>query len=119
MDSMSAFIMGEANRGKEMRVFDWNKAAELIRDRKPSVVVAGLASDMEWTAGRIFENGKIVDDDYAYLASTWAIPVIVLDGDEVDCFVMESTIPKEWTGDPAKLCWPESARNILVEANNG
>lgn len=43
MDTMSAFAKGEANRGKELMVFDWDKAAQLISERKPSVASAGLA----------------------------------------------------------------------------
>lgn len=55
MNTMAAFAMGEANRGKERMVFDWDKAAEIIRDRKPKWAIAGLQRDMEWTSGMIYE----------------------------------------------------------------
>lgn len=35
MNTWVAFAMGEANREKELMVFDWDKAARLIRERKP------------------------------------------------------------------------------------
>jgi hypothetical protein len=47
MDTMRAFAMGEANRGKELKVFDWEKAARLIRERSPESVWAGLSGDWE------------------------------------------------------------------------
>jgi hypothetical protein len=70
MDSWSAFAKGEANRGKELMVFDWVKAAKLIKERKPIIASAGLCSDWEWTGGTIYENGKPVkkEDTYTYLA---------------------------------------------------
>lgn len=30
MNTLDAFVMGKANRDKEMMVFDWDKAARLI-----------------------------------------------------------------------------------------
>ena len=42
MNTWAAFAMGEANRGKEMMVFDWDKAARLIGERKPECASAGL-----------------------------------------------------------------------------
>lgn len=113
MDTMSAFAMGQANRNKELKVFDWDKAARLLCERSAANAVAGLASDMEWTSGTILRDGAIVDDSYTYLASTWATPVLVIDGEEIDCYRMESECPAEWTGDKAKVVWPESARVIF------
>lgn len=108
MDTLSAFAMGEANRGRDSRVFDWDKAARMIREHKPKEAVAGLASDMEWTAGVIYRDGKIVDDEYTYLSSTWATPVLLLDDEEHDCFVMKS----ETTFDSGTK-WPDTARAIV------
>ncbi len=109
MDNFKAFAMGEANRGKEPMVFDWDKAAELIRDRKPERASAGLSGDWEYTGGDIYRGGQIIDDHYTYLASTWATPELDMDGDLIDCYRMKSEIP-EW-GSSTK--WPESSRNIL------
>jgi hypothetical protein len=90
MDTMSAFAMGQANRGKEPKVFDWNKAARLIKETKAKKASAGLAEDWEYTGGIIFENGKIDLEDYTFLQSTWATPVIKIDGEEFDCYLMHS-----------------------------
>lgn len=109
MDILSAFAMGEANRGKPLMVFDWDKAARLIRDRKPRVAEAGLAGDWGYTGGAIFADGKPVTDSYTYLASTWATPQISLDGNVEDCYKMQKDTP-EWDSDTK---WPESALKIL------
>lgn len=33
MDTMSAFMIGMVNRGRERMVFDWDKAARIIKER--------------------------------------------------------------------------------------
>lgn len=101
---------GMMNRGREMKVFDWVKAAQIIKDRKPKEAIAGLSEDWGWTAGPIFSDGKPVTDGGAYLASTWATPVLVLDdGMEIPCYKMQSETP-DWDADTK---WPASARSIL------
>ena len=105
--------MGQANRGKELMVFDWNKAAEIIRERKPERACAGLQSDWEWTGGTIYENGKIVTDDYTFLSSTWAVPELEVDGEIIACYKMKHEVPG-WDSDTK---WPKSARAILKEAS--
>lgn len=94
---MQAFANGEANRSKELMVFDWGKAVDLINENRYKNCGAGLESDFEWTAGNILSDGKPVIDDYAYLASTWATPQLIVYSDngeyildEIDCFVMQS-----------------------------
>jgi hypothetical protein len=118
MDSISAYAIGDAARrsGAKHRVFDWNKAAEMIRDHKPNVAVAGLQNDMEYTGGEIITDGKPNIEDYTYLASNWATPVLVLDnGSEIDCWMYEDESP----GWDAHTKWPESALKILTdEASN-
>jgi hypothetical protein len=109
MDTFSAFAMGQANRGKESMVFDWDKAAELIRERKPSIASAGLDGDWELTGGEIYANGRPIEDSYTYLASTWATPLLVIDGEEIECFRMKSQTP-DWGSDTK---WPPSALSIL------
>lgn len=111
MDSFQAFAMGQMNSGKPSMVFDWHKAARRIRDTKPSSASAGLSQDWEWTGGEIYRDGKPVelDETYVYLASTWAIPELELDGEVEPCFLMESESP----GWDAHTYWPESARSIL------
>ena len=109
MDSMSAFAMGEANRGKDSMVFDWDKAARLIKESGQQEAQAGLAGDWEWTGGSIFTGGEPDTESYTYLASTWATPELKLGGETIDCYVMQSE-KTEWD---AYTKWPESALQIL------
>ena len=114
MDSFAALAMGMANRGKPLMVFDWNKAAELIKSRQPVTVSAGLAGDWEYTGGEIWANGKPVPEDeaYVYLASTWAYPEIEIDGVRQVCYVMED----ETDGWDAHTYWPDEALGSLSVA---
>lgn len=113
MDSLRAFAIGEANRGKESMVFDWHEAARRIRAARATDVSAGLSGDWEYTGGGIFKDGKIIpkEDSCVYLASTWARPEIEIDGCLSDCFVMES----ETAGWDAGTYWPDTALAILNE----
>ena len=105
--------------GCKMKVFDWDKAATLIKEKKPESAYAGLLEDMGYTVGHIYGDGKPDIDDYTYLASSWATPVIVLyfskdhdlDGAYIPCYKMADEVP-HWD---AKTKWPESALNILTE----
>ncbi|GFN32501.1 hypothetical protein [Paenibacillus xylaniclasticus] len=90
MNTWGAFMLGEANRGREMMVFDWDKAARLIKERNANSVSAGLSGDWEWTGGIIFKDGKPNYNSYTYLASTWATPELEIDGEYFDCYLMES-----------------------------
>lgn len=109
MDTFTAFARGSANRDKELMVFDWDRAAEIIKERQPKYASAGLAGDWEWTGGTIFEDGREIIDNYAYLASTWATPELNIDGEIYDCYKMQSEVP-EWN---SSTKWPESALKIL------
>lgn len=111
METFRALLKGEANRSRPLMVFDWDKAAQLIAERRPSVARAGLCSDWEYTGGDIYRGGKPVrkDDTYTYLASTWATPELDLDGDVIPCFRMKTDAPG-WGSD---TYWPESALGIL------
>ncbi len=111
MDSMKAFAMGDANRGKEQMVFDWEKAARLILERQPVEASAGLASDWEYTSGDIWRDGKPVpaSETYTYLASTWALPQLDMDGEIIACVRMASETP----GWDSKTYWPDEAMAII------
>ena len=78
MDTMAAFLMGEMNRHKEQMVFDWDKAARIIAEKKPKVASAGLRGDWEYTGDDIYAAGEPIKDCYTYLASTWAVPELSL-----------------------------------------
>lgn len=109
MNTFTAFAMGEANRHKELMVFDWDKAARMIRESKCDVARAGLRSDWEYTGGMIFSDGEPVKDDYTFLASTWAVPEIEIDYNLYECYKMQG----ETDGWNADTKWPQSALDIL------
>ena len=109
MNAWMAFAMAEASRDKERMVFDWDKAARLIKERKPEKAYAGLRGDWEYTGGMIYEDGKPVKDDYAFLASTWAVPELDMDGDVVECYRLQHEVPK-WG---SNTMWPKRALDIL------
>ena len=111
MDTLQAFAMGQANRGKELKVFDWDKAAQILKDRNATSAMAGLIEDWGWTAGEILEDGKPVpaDDTHTYLASTWATPTLCIDGENIECYKMKSEAPG-WDSD---TYWPQSALDIF------
>lgn len=111
MRSDLVFKLGEASRHASMRVFDWDKAAQLIKERQPKEAGAGLSGDWEWTGGCIYRNGEPVTEEYTYLASTWAVPELNLDGELIDCWQYETdTKFNEHTK------WPKSALKILEAA---
>ena len=116
MDSMEAYMRAQASRGKPLKVFDWNRAAQIIAERKPIEAVAGLASDLEWTAGVIWSAGRpnTREESYTYLASVWAIPVLIIEDEEIECWVYQQDTP----GWDAHTFWPESAVEIVTKALN-
>jgi hypothetical protein len=111
MDTISAFVRGEASRGKEQMVFDWDKAARLIIEHKATSARAGLSGDWEWTSGYILTDGMPDRTSYTFLASTWAIPEIEIDGVIYDCYRMAS----QSDGWNSETKWPDSAVAILTD----
>ncbi len=112
MDTLSAMLRAQVAQASnsKMKVFDWNKAAFLIKIEKAKIAEAGLAGDWEWTGGTIFNNRPLLaDESYTYLASLWATPQIIIDGVEYDCWCFQSEHP-EWGSDTR---WPQSALDIL------
>ena len=87
MDTLSAGIMGMMNRNREQMVFDWDRAAEIVREAHKrfkdvdpdfSVEVA-LNGDEGNTCGTMYEDGKPnINDGHAYLASTWSRPKLTI-----------------------------------------
>lgn len=104
MDTMAAFVLGAANRGKEQKVFDWDKAVDILKERGIKDASAGLHLDLEYTSGDILVDGEPVKD-YCYLASTWATPVLVTGwGEEIPCWIMASRTEYNHS-----TIWPKSA----------
>lgn len=96
-------------------VFDWDKAAGILAARNPDEAVAGLQDDYEYTAGTIWRNGKPVMNEYTYLASTWAHPMLIIGDEEIECWRYKSEVP-EWNSETK---WPKSAMEIVKrEVNN-
>ena len=93
------------------KVFDWDKAARILRDRGAKEASAGLEEDWFWTGGEILRKGKPLarDATYTYLASCWATPVLRVGRDTMECWVWGSKAP-EWD---AETFWPESALKIF------
>lgn len=110
MNTLSAFRQSQMKQGRELMVFDWDKAARIIKERKAQNASAGLSQDWEWTGGRILIDGKPSTGDYTYLSSNWAIPELQIDEDVIPCFIMASKT--EWD---ANTNWPKSALKILED----
>lgn len=114
METGGAKSRAAAKRGENGKVFDWDKAAKIIRERKPEVVEAGLQEDWGNTAGEIFEDGEIVEN-YTYLFSMWATPILRLNrSEEIQCFVecTDEANPNKWG---SGTYWPDSARELVKE----
>lgn len=111
MRSDEAFARGLAHQDDPSMVFDWTRAAELIRDRKPQQASAGLADDWEWTGGPIYRDGHPVprQDTYTFLSSTWATPELNMDGDVVECWRLADDTP----GWDSSTYWPDEALVVL------
>lgn len=110
MNSILAYQMALANAGAEHKIFDWDKAARIIKERKPHEAAAGLRWDWEYTGGIIYADGKPVFDGDTYLGSNWAVPELEIDGEIIECYVMASQ-----TEFNANTIWPQSALEILKE----
>lgn len=109
MDTLSAFAMGDAHRNDPLMVFDWDKAAQIIKERGAQNASAGLAGDWGMTGGEILTDGEPNMEDYTYLASTWATPQLKVDGVLMDCW----KYAKDTDGWDAKTKWPKSSLKIL------
>ena len=90
------------------KVFDWDKAAKIIKERKPETAMAGLAEDWFWTGRTIYKNSRPVKENCAFLASQWATPVLRIDNDEIECYQ-----PRWCCSWNEYTKWPESALEIL------
>lgn len=115
MDIFTAMARAQANSHKPMMVFDWDKAAHLIKQNISDLdyASAGLQGDWEWTGGCIYQDNKPDLESYTYLASCHAIPELILvlkDDSRIkhSCYISES----KTTWD-AKTKWPQSALDIL------
>lgn len=88
MDTLSAGIMGMMNRNREQMVFDWDKAATIVKEASKIFkddpyfyVEVALDGDEGNTVGTMYTDGKPNYSGRAYLASTWAKPKLSLNID--------------------------------------
>lgn len=110
--TMAAFARASAATGTSNgRVFDWDDAARRIVERGIQDAQAGLISDWGSTGGTILAYGRPVpaEDTYTFLASNWATPGLLIDGDVEPCWRYE----RDTDGWDSKTYWPESALAIL------
>ena len=110
MDTFAAYGRSLAAKGEPFMVFDWDKAARLIAERRPREASAGLSGDWEYTGGAIYRDGTIDRESYTYLSSNWAHPELDMDGDVVECWRFERDTP----GWDAHTKWPDSAVAIVT-----
>lgn len=115
MDTISAYFRAQAASDKPQKVFDWDKAAHIIRESGTTYASAGLSEDWEWTGGPIYNEEGIIprENTRVYLSSNWAIPELEIEGDLIECWIYENDSP----GWDENTYWPESARKILEEKN--
>jgi len=109
------FAIGEKNRGNPLKVFDWDKAARIIKDKNAKHAEAGLAGDWSCTGGEIWFDGEPNKESYTYLASTWAIPTLIVIDQENHVEEFECWLPEKETAWDSGTKWPESSLNILNE----
>ena len=107
MDLMEGYMRAQdaRSRGAVPKRFDFAKAAQIIKERGAQEARAGLYEDWSMTSGMIFDDGKPVLDHGAYLSSIWATPVLVIDGDEFECWLQDG---KDTTHE-----WPEEVLCVL------
>jgi len=80
-----------------MKYMDWDKVKDIIEKNPDSVIYAGLMEDWGNTSGLIFAKGNYYDG-YVYGASSWATPIVDVNGEEIECWTSEET--KEGAGKP-------------------
>lgn len=94
----------------DVRVFDWAKAARIIKDRNPETMDAGLLEDWPATSETIYENfSPVLDSGDGYLASKWATPVLKIDDTYIECYIYANKTP----GWYSKTWWPKEALDII------
>lgn len=100
---------------EKIRVFDWEKAAKIILERKAEKAVAGIDTDWLGTRDAIYKDGKPVEnrDSGAYLQSHWGFPTLSVNGDMIQCYrevKVESDELFDW--------WPDRALEVLNQGGD-
>lgn len=109
MNTPDALEMGRLNRHKELMVFDWIKAAEIIRYYNVKNACVGLHGDWLQDGNSILKDGRPVRECRVFFASTWAEPELKIGNKIIKCYRMQNEVPS-WDG---KTYWPKEALDIL------
>lgn len=80
----------------KQKYMDWEKVKRIVKENPNSVIYAGLMEDWNNTSGLIYAKGKYYKG-YVYGTSTWATPIVDVDGEEIECYVYEK--PENFTVD--------------------
>jgi hypothetical protein len=101
--------LAEAAKDGRVRVFDWDKAADIITGKHLTEAAAYLANDSKSTWRPILADGRPAPTEFVWLASPWGVPTLDT-GEEagVPCWRWQEDT--SWTGD---TYWPASALAIL------
>jgi hypothetical protein len=84
-----------------MKYMDWQKVQQIVDKNPDAVIYAGLQEDWGYTSDLIYAKGKYYKGTYVYGCSTWATPIVDVDGEEIECYTLEKTVedsgmPKWW-----------------------
>ena len=93
----------------DMKFMDWKKVQEIVDTHPNSVIYAGLMEDWNNTSGLIFAKGRYYDGD-VFGCSTWATPIVDVDGEEIECWTYEES--KEGSHKPN---WWGNGQELLDE----
>lgn len=109
---MGVLDISEATQHDGLMVFDWHKAAKLIKKKKATYAHVHLEGS-EVNNGWIFYDGSYEHDEVGvdHLASTWATPMLEIgDEDAIPCFIISDRREGGWD---ANTMWPDSAKKII------
>jgi hypothetical protein len=108
-DFAMGFLGAEAVATKpvgDMKYMDWHKVKKIVEENPNAVIYAGLMENWGHTSGLIFAKGKYYDG-YVHGSSTWATPIVDVDGEEIECWTYEKTEEGSdkptWWGNGEKL----------------
>lgn len=108
-DFASGFLGAAAVATKPIgktKYMDWKKVQKIVNEHPDAVIHAGLREDWGNTSGLIYARGKYYNG-YVYGCSSWATPIVDVDGEEIECWTHEETEEKEdvpaWWGNGQKF----------------
>lgn len=91
----------------DKKYMDWEKVKQIVAEHPDSVIYAGLQEDWGWTSGVIYARGVYYDGGIFFGCSTWATPILDVDGEEIECWTYEKTAEgsemPEWWGNGQEL----------------